>query len=72
MDSAVFLILASVEDLTSASGFRFHLALLCFSSFTTCSFSVLEAGSLVFRPMSHCPGHSLSSIQVFGNPVGLC
>ena len=41
MDSSVFLILASVEDVTSASAFRFRLAWLCFSSSTACSCSVL-------------------------------
>ena len=38
-DSSVFLILASVEDVTSASDFRFRLASLSFSSSTACSFS---------------------------------
>ena len=38
-DSSVFLILTSVEDVTSASDFRFRLASLSFSSSTACSFS---------------------------------
>ena len=38
-DSSVFLILASVEDVTSASDFHFRLASLSFSSSTACSFS---------------------------------